>query len=232
MVKVFIDAGHGGSDTGAVGYGLQEKVLTLTIAKKIESLLKNYEGVSTKMSRTSDKTLSLTQRTNAANEWGADFFLSVHINAGGGTGYEDYRYSTLSRDGLTGKQQSTIHNTVMDKIKSYGVFDRGVKSADFHVLRESDMSAILSENLFIDTKKDADLLKQEAFLNALAAGHAEGIAKAFNLKKKASETYKIQKGDTFWGIEEEKGIKHGTLQKLNPSVNPTSLNIGQTIRIK
>ena len=79
MAKIFIDAGHGGTDPGAVGNGLQEKVLTLTIAKKIESLLKNYENVSVKMSRTSDTTLSLSQRTDAANAWGSDFFLSVHI---------------------------------------------------------------------------------------------------------------------------------------------------------
>ncbi|MFE5278811.1 N-acetylmuramoyl-L-alanine amidase, partial [Bacillus cereus] len=53
MVKVFIDAGHGGSDPGAVGNGLREKDLTLTIAKRIESLLlANYSGVTVRLSRT------------------------------------------------------------------------------------------------------------------------------------------------------------------------------------
>lgn len=84
MVKIFIDPGHGGTDSGAVGNGLQEKALTLTIASKIRSiLLAEYQNVSVLMSRTGDETVTLTQRTDAANVWGADYFLSIHINAGG-----------------------------------------------------------------------------------------------------------------------------------------------------
>ncbi|WP_400243577.1 N-acetylmuramoyl-L-alanine amidase [Niallia sp. JL1B1071] len=187
MVKIFIDAGHGGTDTGAVGNGLQEKALTLTIAKKIEAILKSYENVSVRMSRTSDTTLSLTQRTNAANAWGADFFLSVHINAGGGSGYEDYRYNTLSATSNTGKIQAAIHTAVMNELKVFGVFDRGAKSANFHVLRESNMNAVLTENLFVDTKADADLIKRNDVLDAIARGHVTGIAKAFNLKVKTTQ---------------------------------------------
>lgn len=93
MVKLFIDPGHGGTDPGAVGNGLQEKSLTLQIATRIKDILTlEYDNVSIRMSRTGDQTVSLSERTNAANAWGADFFLSVHINAGGGTGYEDYVY--------------------------------------------------------------------------------------------------------------------------------------------
>ncbi|REB73296.1 hypothetical protein CP883_11190 [Cutibacterium acnes] len=187
MVKIFIDPGHGGTDSGAVGNGLQEKALTLTIAKKIETLLKSYEDVSVRMSRTNDTTLSLTQRTNAANTWGADFFLSIHINAGGGSGYEDYRYNTLSATSNAGKIQAAIHTAVMNELKAFGVFDRGVKSANFHVLRESNMNAMLTENLFIDTKADADLLKRNDVLDAIARGHVTGIAKAYNLKVKATQ---------------------------------------------
>lgn len=188
MVKIFIDAGHGGTDPGAVGNGLLEKVLTLTIAKKIDSLLKGYDDVLTKMSRTGDAPLSLKQRTDSANAWGADFFLSIHINAGGGTGYEDYRYNTLTASNATGKIQAAIHDAVMAELKTYGVKDRGAKSAKFHVLRESNMSAALSENLFIDRKEDAELLKRNDVLDAIARGHVAGLAKAFNLKKKATTT--------------------------------------------
>jgi N-acetylmuramoyl-L-alanine amidase/Clostridial hydrophobic W len=186
MVKIFIDAGHGGTDPGAVGYGLKEKELTLKIAKKIQALLGNYQNVSVKMSRTGDSSLTLKQRTDAANAWGADFFLSVHINAGGGTGYEDYRYNALSTTSTTGKIQAAIHDTVMAELKAYGVKDRGAKSANFHVLRESNMSAALSENLFIDTKADADLLKQDTVLDAIARGHVAGLTKVFNLIKKGT----------------------------------------------
>lgn len=233
MTKIFIDPGHGGSDPGAVGNGLQEKDLTLKIAKKIHSLLKGYENVEVKMSRTTDKSLSLDQRTDAANSWNADFFLSVHINAGGGTGYEDYRYNTLAISSWSGKIHAAVHNAIMDELEPYNVVDRGTKTSDLHVLRESDMAAILTESLFIDTRKDANLLKNDDFLDAVALGHVKGLERAFNLKKKAAATtYKIKSGDTFWDIEERLNIKHGTLEDLNPSVDPTELKIGQNIRIK
>jgi len=88
MVKVFIDPGHGGIDSGATGNGLTEKNVTLQIALAVRKYLREYKDVSIKMSRTANKTVTLQQRTNAANNWGADLFLSIHINAGGGTGFE------------------------------------------------------------------------------------------------------------------------------------------------
>lgn len=93
MVKIFIDAGHGGKDPGAVGNELKEKDLTLKISKKIEVILKQYDSVTVKLSRTGDQTLSLKERTDMDNKWGADYLLSFHINAGGGTGYEDFIYN-------------------------------------------------------------------------------------------------------------------------------------------
>ena len=88
MVKIFIDPGHGGSDPGTTGNGLKEKELTLEIAIHIKNLLlSEYNNVTVKMSRTDDSYLTLTERTNEANAWGADYFLSIHINAGGGEGY-------------------------------------------------------------------------------------------------------------------------------------------------
>ncbi|AXN40683.1 hypothetical protein CN689_25855 [Peribacillus butanolivorans] len=114
MTKIFIDAGHGGSDPGAVGNRLQEKALTLRIATKIKSLLEEYKDVSIKMSRTGDNYPSLSARTKAANEWAADIFLSIHINAGGGTGYEDYIYTSAS---VKAKEyQSIIHAEIIKLI--------------------------------------------------------------------------------------------------------------------
>jgi len=89
MAKVFLDPGHGGSDPGAVANGLKEKNLTLAIAKECASVLK-ASGVTVKMSRTGDTYPSLSARCQAANSWGADLFVSIHINAGGGTGFESF----------------------------------------------------------------------------------------------------------------------------------------------
>src|SRR5690625_597190 len=148
MTKIYIDAGHGGSDPGATANGLREKDLTLKIAKHIRDYLKNY-NCSVKMSRTGDKTLSLAQRTNDANKWGADYFLSVHINAGGGTGYEDYIYNGLSNSSKTAKLRDIVHGVISKTLKKYGITNRGKKKANFHVLIESRIPAMLNENLLI-----------------------------------------------------------------------------------
>ena len=202
-VKIYIDAGHGGSDPGAVGNGLREKDLTLTISKRIKVYLdNNYSGHNTRLSRTVDTTMSLSQRTNTANKWGADYFLSVHINAGGGTGYEDYIYS----GGVSSKTTSirdTIHAEVVKQISN--VRNRGKKRANFHVVRETRMPAMLSENLFIDTKADADKLKDSKFLDKVAKGHAIGLAKAFKLKKKGGTS---------------------TVKPSKPATKPTTSNKG------
>ena len=79
-IKVFIDAGHGGTDPGAVGNGLKEKDIVLSIATKLGALL-NGRGISIKYSRTTDTYLSLEERARLANAWGADLFVSIHANS-------------------------------------------------------------------------------------------------------------------------------------------------------
>lgn len=181
MVKIYVDAGHGGSDPGAQGNGINEKDITLKIAKKVQEYLGDYSNASVKMSRTGDSYPTLTQRTNEANAWGADFFLSIHINSGGGTGYEDFVYTTISGGSKTGKIRSSIHTEVM---KQNGLSDRGKKKENLHVLRESAMPAVLTENGFIDNTAEANKMKSQTWINDVARGHVNGLAKAFNLKKK------------------------------------------------
>src|SRR5690606_9358976 len=129
-----------------------------------------------------DKTVSLSVRTNDANKWGANAYISIHINAGGGTGFESYVYPVVSK--ATNNLQNAVHGEVMKAFS--GFRDRGKKQANFHVLRETKMSAVLTENGFIDTKKDADFLKSEANLRKIGEAHAVGVAKHFGLKKKTN----------------------------------------------
>lgn len=180
MVKIYVDAGHGGSDPGAQANGIKEKDITLKIAKKIQSYLGEYKGVSVKMSRTNDSFPSLNDRTNEANSWGADLFLSIHINSGGGAGYEDYIYTTLSDSSQTAKIRDAIHAAVL---KQNGLSDRGKKKDNLHVLRESQMDAILTENGFIDNASDAAKMKDQSWINKVARGHVNGIANYYGLKK-------------------------------------------------
>lgn len=195
-MKLYIDPGHGGSDPGAQGNGLQEKNLALDIALKIRSILENnYENVEIRLSRTSDITKSLIQRTDEANAWGADFYLSIHINSfnGSARGYEDYIHSSLSDNSATARYRDIIHTEVL---KLNQLSDRGKKKADFHVLRETTMDAMLSENGFIDNAQDAALMKQESWRSNVAQGHANGIAKAFNLSPKENAA----RGDSLYKV--------------------------------
>jgi N-acetylmuramoyl-L-alanine amidase len=197
MVKIYLDAGHEGDkagyDPGAVGNGLKEANLTLAIVKKIRSLLENYENVQVKVNREGNLKLSLSERAKEANNWKADLFVSVHINAGGGTGFESYIYN-----GNVGQATIAYQNTIHPEIvKATGFTDRGKKRANFAVLRETAMPAILTENGFIDNKNDAAKLKQSSFLDKIAQGHVNGIVKAFGLKKKAQPKPSTTTGKLF-----------------------------------
>ncbi|WP_264737317.1 N-acetylmuramoyl-L-alanine amidase [Cytobacillus firmus] len=229
MVKVFIDPGHGGTDPGAVGNGLQEKNLTLQIATRIKDILTlEYDNVSILMSRTGDQTVSLSERTNAANAWGADFFLSVHINAGGGTGYEDYVYPGVGAPTTT--YQNNIHTEV---IKLVDFYDRGKKQANFHVLRETIMPALLTENGFIDNANDAAKLKSSTFIENLARGHVNGIVKSFNLSKKNSAVYHtVVSGDTVYSLSRTYGSTIHQIKDWNTLDDNYTIYVGQVLRVK
>lgn len=181
--RIYIDPGHGGSDPGASANGLQEKDVTLDIALRTRDILnEQYSGHTIKLSRTSDVTKSLDARTNEANNWGANFFVSIHINAGNSTGYESFTWNgSHENKERTNAIRNTIHN---ETVEQTGFTDRGKKEANLHVLRESSAPAILTENGFIDNAADADKLKSDAFIEEIAQGHADGIARALGLPAK------------------------------------------------
>jgi N-acetylmuramoyl-L-alanine amidase len=227
MVKIFIDPGHGGTDPGGVANNLTEKALTLKIGLRIRDiLLAEYSNVSVLMSRTSDVTKSLTERTDAANAWGADFFLSVHTNAGGGTGYEDYIYTGSTAPTTT--YQDLVHAEIL---KTGNFSDRGKKEANFHVLRESNMPALLTENGFIDNVNDANKLKTTSFLENIARGHVNGIVKCFNLLKKAVY-HTVVSGDTVYSLSQQYGSTIQQIKNWNKLDSNYSIFPGQILRVK
>jgi N-acetylmuramoyl-L-alanine amidase len=192
-MKLYLDPGHGGTDSGAVGNGLQEKNLTLDIALRIRDLLlKNFSDVSLRLSRTTDIYKSLAERTMDANSWGADYYLSIHINSVSNTsasGYEDYIHDSLSDSSTTARYQKILHEEIT---ALNSLHDRGVKKANFHVLRESSMPAFLSENGFISNANDAAKMKDPAWRQKVAQGHVNGLAKAFNLMPvTVDETHRV-----------------------------------------
>lgn len=182
-MKLVIDPGHGGKDPGAIGNGLQEKNIVLDISLRIRRILvKEYEGVEVRLTRETDVYLDHAARVKIANDWGANYYLSVHVNAGGGTGFESFVHSSQTAASVA--TQNVIHTEIMRSMPS--ITDRGKKNRNFAVLREAKMPAILTEVLFIDNPIDAAKLKDSAFLEAVARGHVSGLEKAFGLKKKNS----------------------------------------------
>lgn len=183
MVKIFIDPGHGGNDPGASANGLLEKNITLDIALQLKRILESeYKNADVRLSRTSDQTKSLTERTNEANRWNADYLLSIHINAGGGEGFESYIWNGAYRSkSNTDKLRSVIHQA---NVKQLRWRDRGQKEANFHMLRESSMPASLTENGFIDNDAEAQKMKTDTWIKKVAQAHAAGLEKALKLDKK------------------------------------------------
>jgi len=234
MVKLMLDPGHGGSDPGAVNGGYKEKDFNLSIALSVRDyLLKNYE-VTVLLTRTKDETVSLSARTDYANKQNVDYFCSIHINAGGGTGFESYIYSGNVTP-KTVSYRAIIHDEVMKKIgPAYSVRDRGKKRANFHVLRETKMEAILIETLFIDNRNDLKLLTSDSFMRDYTTALAKGIADALQLPKKntpppqpPSDLYKVIAGSFKERENAEKRVETLKNNQIDSFIVPVSLN-GET----
>ncbi|MGX6445250.1 N-acetylmuramoyl-L-alanine amidase [Neobacillus sp. K501] len=191
--KLMWDPGHGGNDTGAAANGLQEEHLTFKIVEYAMAYLDaHYTGFEQRTTRGYEQTFPLSNRDDVADNWGADVFISVHINAGGGTGFESYIYNKAGTSTVT--LQNMIHNEVLAAMRLFGsISDRGKKRADFAVLRETNMDAILTENLFIDST-DANYLKNEEFLKAVGGAHARGAASFLGLPKKGPKVSRMITG--------------------------------------
>ncbi len=179
-MKIFIDQGHNNSgwNTGAIGCGLKEQDITYSIGYNLAENLKKL-GLEIKLSRITKETnlgtnnsSSINTRYTMANNWNADYFISIHCNAGGGTGTETLYYREDSK-----KYAEIIQNTYIEKT---GLRNRGIKYRDnLGVLKRTKMPSILVETAFIDTEKDAEFLKsnQNIIVNALT----EGFCKFLNI---------------------------------------------------
>ncbi|WP_346920750.1 cell wall-binding repeat-containing protein [Clostridium sp. UBA7339] len=194
--RVFIDAGHGGDpryggDPGACANGLEERHLTLAIALKVQRILQS-QGIEVVMSRTTDKFLELREISSLANNSGADAFASIHINSATTTaayGIETYYYpNRMDSKPLADSVQKQL-------ISSTGAYDRKVKTADFHVVRETKMPSILAECGFISNKSEAIKMSTNSYQELLASGIANGI----NNYLKANVTLSSTPGERIYG---------------------------------
>ena len=174
---VVIDAGHGGTESGAVSGSRIEKNINLSIALKTESELKT-RGYTVKMVRTNDSTVALNDRAKFANDLGADLFISIHQNyftSSSANGTEIY-YTTSKPDSGFPTQSSNklskskeVAKLACNNIASaIGTYNRGIKDGDFTILRNTKMPSILIECGFITNTQDALKISSDNYQNKIA----------------------------------------------------------------
>jgi len=196
---VILDAGHGGSDSGATNGEGREKVYNLAVARRLRALLE-AQGFRVVMTRDRDAFLTLDQRVKLANAVGEHaIFISIHFNSGGREGASGIETFTLSPPGVAhygrGLKDSdlltragnrhdsanialatSIHGSVLRRQDRHTV-DRGIKRARFNVLSGVRHPAILIEGGFISHPFESKLIATAAYQDALAQGIVEAIAK-------------------------------------------------------
>ena len=185
---IALDAGHGGSDVGAIGpTGVTEKSVTLRIALELQKLLQQA-GAKVLMTRTTDTEVSpkkynatdieeLQARCDVANRGNADIFVSIHMDSftnstpAGTTGYY---YGSGTK---TGQKLSQLVSENVSKALSTG--NRGNKSCNFYVVKHTEMPATLVEIAFISNQKEERLLNSAAGIKTAAQGVFQGIEALF-----------------------------------------------------
>ncbi|TJY42906.1 AMIN domain-containing protein [Cohnella pontilimi] len=175
--KVVIDAGHGGKDPGAISASRSkmEKTFTLAIATKVQALLSKDSNIEVIMTRSGDTYPTLTDRTNLANGVNADVFVSIHANAASSAahGSEVFYLHQNSKE-----LAQIMHNNIQAMV---GFYDRGVKTANFHVIRETNMPAVLLEMGFISNPDEEKKLFNDSVQQTMAEAIAVSIKQFLKL---------------------------------------------------
>ena len=185
--SLVIDAGHGGYDPGAVTkQGIYEKEINLRVAKKVAELLRPG-GIRVTLTRDEDedyvpdgltgkttkKQIDLNYRIAIAAETKADLFVSLHVNAEAGgkkSGAETFFYDgSTSGKGLAECIQQEL-------IKIPGMNRRAAKPADFYILRNTGMPAVIVELGYLSNPTEQNKLRQHWYQDQLAQAVAKGIA--------------------------------------------------------
>lgn len=179
---IVLDAGHGGSDSGAVGYlngnAVLEKNLTLEITNKVKTILQNA-GYNVSMTRTGDTLPSLVERPTQANEENAAVFVSIHINsvdnAPEANGTEVF-YAESNNGDEYGTTSAKLAKNILDRMLYYmNSTNRGVKTAEHAVTKRCNMPAALAEVGFITNPVEVYNMTTDEYQSKAAQGIAEGI---------------------------------------------------------
>lgn len=187
MAKVFLSAGHGGSDPGAVANGLKEKDINLQILLACKAELERH-GVTVACSRINDSNDPVKEETKEANASGATIAVAFHTNAGGGDGSETFYFSTSTK----GKKLATLCEKY---VKGIGQNSRGIKKGDkLYFIKNTKMTAVLCECAFVDNKSDKVIIDTVAEQKKFGVAYAKAILEYLGIKHKPAERYVLQIG--------------------------------------
>jgi len=186
-MKIVIDAGHGPDTPGkrSPDGSLREDQFNSVVARYVaDELLRGYEDVEILMTHADDRDVPLKERTDRANAWKADLFVSIHANAAGegwssAQGIETYVYTPRPPSAV--KLAEVVQRNL---VQATGRPNRGVKAANFHVLRETKMTAILAECGFMTNREECALLKTDEYRQKCASAIVSAIVEVYGLKEK------------------------------------------------
>lgn len=204
--KVFIDQGHNPRDkhgTGAEGCGIYEGDINFNVGKKIKDMLENMGNFEVILSRPdegtvlgSDRSSSLSERVNKANELKADISVSIHCNAFENekvNGTECYIYDDSEGNKLRYDRSNLLASLVLQSIVSrLDTTSRGVKNGEFRLIKETKMPAILVELAFITNDLDAIRLRDRQ--GDFASSMCQGIVEYFKKISDEDAEFKSQEG--------------------------------------
>ena len=191
MVKIAWCAGHGLNTAGKqTPDGEKEWKFNNIVGLSFQNEISKYQNVELKrMDDPTGKTdVSLKTRTDNANKWGADYYISFHHNAntskwGAWTGVETFTYTNPQSKSIA--LAKAIHPSL---VKGYGLKDRGIKQGDLHIVRETKMPAILVEGGFMDSTIDIKVLRDSNKLKKAGVLIAQALANHLGLKLKVTNS--------------------------------------------
>lgn len=257
MTKIVVlDPGHGKNTPGkrSPDGSLLEYEFNQVVADLAEKILIAHGVKVIVTKRMNDLDMGLTQRCNLANNAKADLFLSIHANAGSNDwstarGWEVFHYPG---NDAGQKLANLAAKHAFPEIAKFGVKARGtngVKSADFAVVRQTKMPAILFEWGFFTNKEECALLKRADFRMACAIGTAKTALAHLGIAYKTNSTtpkpvapkpvaptvtyvtHKVASGDTLWELSVKYKVTVDQIKTLN-GLKSDVLSIGQILKIK
>lgn len=186
---IVVDAGHGGDDFGTKSASTpkyHEKSLNLATTLILNDYLQKL-GYKVILTRSTDEFISLQKRADLANEKNADLFVSVHYNsapAKQAEGIEVFYYKNEDDKTRTQESKKLAAAVLAKVIKITDAKSRGVKQANFAVIRETKMPAILIEGGFLSNESEMEKIKDPAYVKSIAWGIAQGVQSYMDGKPK------------------------------------------------